>query len=142
MNISLTSEEIKALQVRHKQERDGRVRDRIKAVLLRAKGWSQVQIAEALLIRPETVHEHLQDFIQNKKLKPDNGGSQSLLDSAQTQGIIQHLEEYSYTKVSDICAYVHDVYGVQFTVSGMTKWLHHKEFLILLSFSRHFLKRH
>lgn len=128
MNISLSPEEIKALQVRHKKERDGRVRDRIKAVVLFAQGWSQVQIAQALMIRPETVHDHLEDFLKNKKLKPENGGSQSLLDACQTQAIIQHLEEHSYTKVSDICAYVRDVYGVQFTVSGMTKWLHHQEF--------------
>jgi len=128
MNISLTPEEIKALQVRHKKERDSRVCDRIKAVVLFAQGWSQVQIAQALMIRPETVHDHLEDFLKNKKLKPENGGSQSLLDASQTQALIQHLEEYSYTKVSDICVYVHDVYGVQFTVSGMTKWLHHQEF--------------
>lgn len=128
MKISLTTTQIKELEAQHKKERDGRVRDRIKAVLLGTKGWSQVQIAEALIIRPETVHEHLQDFIQNQKLKPENGGSQSLLDALQTQAIIQHLEEYSYTKASDICAYVHDVYGVQFTISGMTKWLHHQAF--------------
>lgn len=129
MKVSLTPSQIKELETQHKQERDGRVRDRIKAVLLRAKGWSQVQIAQALIIRPETVHEHLQDFINHQKLKPENGGSQSLLDAVQASAIIQHLEECSYTKASDICAYVHEAYGVQFTVSGMTKWLHHQEFV-------------
>jgi transposase len=128
MNISLTPEEIKALQIRHKKERDSRVADRIKAVVLFAQGWSQVQIAQALMIRPETVHDHLDDFLKNQKLKPANGGSLSLLNVQQTQEIVHHLETYTYMKVSDICAHVSSSYGVEFTVSGMTKWLHRQEF--------------
>lgn len=47
------------LTLQHKQERDGRIRDRIKAVLLHDKGWSLRQIAEALLISDEAVRNHL-----------------------------------------------------------------------------------
>jgi transposase len=128
MQIHLTAEEKDALEARHKRERDGRVKDRLKAVLLFSEGWSQVAIAQALRIRPETVHDHLEDYRQLKKLKPENGGSSGHLTAEQTCALIEHLEAHTYTKVSDICAYVQQVYQVAFTVSGMTKWLHHHGF--------------
>jgi hypothetical protein len=40
MKIFLTDEERSALQKQHKKERDKRICDRIKAVLLRDKGWA------------------------------------------------------------------------------------------------------
>jgi len=46
----LNDQEKQQLKPHHKQESDGQVRDRIKAVLLYDKGWSPQQIAEALLI--------------------------------------------------------------------------------------------
>ena len=51
MKIELTIKEKEELESRHSKERDGRVRDRIKAVLLNAEGWTQKQIAQALRIR-------------------------------------------------------------------------------------------
>ena len=75
MEIILTSSEKQALEERHKKERDGRIKDRIKAVLLHCEGWSQVQISQALRIRPETVHDHLDAYKRTQKLKPENGGS-------------------------------------------------------------------
>ena len=46
----LNDHERTQLRVQHKKERDGRIRDRIKAVLLHDRGWTPQQIAEALLI--------------------------------------------------------------------------------------------
>jgi transposase len=128
MKIELTNKQKDELKAQHKKERDGRVRDRIKAVILCAEGWSQNQIAQALLIRPETVHDHLNDFQSSQKLKPENGGSESHLKADETVKIVQHLQIQTYTKVSDICAYVQESCGVTFTVSGMTKWLHRHGF--------------
>ena len=128
MKIDLSEHEKQQLETRHKSERDGRVRDRIKAVLLHDEGWTQVEIAQALRIRPETVHDHLEEFKRLKKLTPLNGGSASQLTLAQTNELIAHLEERTYTKVSDICCYVQATYSVVFTVSGMTKWLHRHKF--------------
>ena len=54
MENFLDNTERENLKKQHKQERDGRIRDRIKAVLLYDKGWSYQQIAEAL-----SKHAHL-----------------------------------------------------------------------------------
>ena len=123
MRITLTAAEKKALEINHRTERDSRVSDRIKAVLLYEEGWTQVQIAQALRISNDTVHDHLQEYIKSNKLKPENGGSDSKLNSTQTTALIAHLENTIVTKVSAICALVYRNYGVKYTVSGMTKWL-------------------
>ena len=128
MQIILTSKDKEAFEKQHKQERDRRVSDRIKAVLLHSEGWSQMQIAQALRIRSETVHDHLEDYRDLKKLKPENGGSKGYLNKAQIQELTAHLEEHTYVKVSDICSYVKEQYQIEFTVPGTTSWLHHYGF--------------
>ena len=69
MKIELTVSEKEELESQHSKERDRRVADRIKAVLLTAEGWTQKQIAQALRIRYETVQDHLNDYQKSKKLK-------------------------------------------------------------------------
>src|SRR5476651_2151995 len=118
MKIVLTIIE-KELELQHSKERDRRVADRIKAVLLNAEGWTQMQIAQALRIRYETVQDHLDDYQNSKKLKPENGGSKSHLNSDQTSQLIRHLEANTYLKVEHIFAYVEQTFHVKFTSSGM-----------------------
>ncbi len=62
MKIELTKEDKQELETLHKGERDRRVADRIKAVLLFSEGWTQLQISQALRLRPETIHDHLEDY--------------------------------------------------------------------------------
>ena len=128
MKIELTVREKEELESQHSKERDRRVADRIKAVLLTAEGWTQKQIAQALRIRYETVQDHLNDYQKSKKLKPGNGGSMSHLTSHQTSELIKHLEDNTYLKAELICAYVEHTFGVRFTASGMTKWLQRNNF--------------
>jgi transposase len=128
MKIELTKEEKQELETQHKRERDRRVADRIKAVLLFSEGWTQFQISQALRLRPETIHDHLEDYRRSRKLKPENGGSAPHLSADQIEAVTTHLETNTYLKVEDICAYVQRTYRVTFTVSGMTKWLHHHKF--------------
>ena len=78
-NIKLTIEQKIALEALHDESRDGRVRDRIKAVLLRSEGWSTPMIAQALRLHETTIVRHINDYISKNKLAPENGGSQPYL---------------------------------------------------------------
>ncbi len=80
----------------HDSIRDGRIRDRIKAVLLVSEGWSQTIISQALRIHESTVVRHLSEYVLYEKLKPENGGSQSRLSATQTMQLIGHLTEKRY----------------------------------------------
>ena len=126
--MELTSQEKTSLEEQHRKTRDGRIRDRIKAVLLSSEGWSMAQISQALRIHLETVRTHLQEYAASKKVKPENGGSVSKLDVSQTAELIAHLEATTYMKVSDMCAHVLGTYGIAYTIQGMTSWLHAHDF--------------
>ena len=119
----LDDKERAQLRIQHKQERDGRIRDRIKAVLLYDGGWSPQQIAEALLISDQAVRNHIDEYVASKKLKPQNGGSQEKLSDKQSRQLEDHLQKHTYLYVKDIVAYVEIVLKVKYTVHGMRNWL-------------------
>jgi transposase len=128
MNIKLTPELKSALELRHSKVRDGYERDRIKAVLLHAKGWTTVMIAQALLVHESTISRHLHDFIDEQKLTLGNGGSLSHLDSEQTKQLIEHLSDVTYFHTHQICSYIKATFNIDYSVSGFNKWLHHNGF--------------
>lgn len=109
---------------RHGSERDRRICDRIKAVLMYDDGYSYDEIAKVLLLSHEAIRKHIRDFLKFQKLKPENGGSESKLSQAEQQELSRHLEDNNYIVVKDICAYVEREYGKRYTVSGMVRLLY------------------
>ena len=75
----LTELEKSNLKNAHKQERDRRICDRIKAVLMYDDGYSTEEIGRVLLLSNEGIRKHLKDYYSKDKLKPENGGSYSRL---------------------------------------------------------------
>ncbi len=124
MKMVLTPQQKQQLEEMYDSTHDGRVRDRIKAVLLASEGWSQAMISQALRIHESTVARHLSDYVLSEKLKPENGGSQSQLSVGQTMKLIEHLTEKTYFHTHQIVAYVQAEFGIRYTVAGMNKWLH------------------
>src|SRR5271163_4953417 len=94
-----------ALRERHRKERDGRVKDRLKAVLLRDKGYSYEEIAEVLFLSDEAVRKHVVDYLREQKLAPENGGSEPELNADDTAKLLAHLEERTYLYVREIVVY-------------------------------------
>ena len=97
-------------------------------MLLKSEGWGDNQIAQALRIHVSTIRHHLSDYVEKKKLAPASGGSTSRLNQAQTDELIAHLMDQTYVTVKEICAYVEQTYGINYSVSGMTDWLHNHKF--------------
>ena len=88
----LSDEERVQLKAQHKKERDKRICDRIKAVLLYDKEWSFQEIAEVLLLTEEAIRHHVSEYKSSKKLKPEGGGSEEKLSAEQVQKLESHLE--------------------------------------------------
>jgi len=128
MNISLTPQQKTELEALHRKERDSKVSDRIKAVLLFSEGWSQSQIAQALRIHEITVAAHVKDYLLDNKLKNECGGSNSKLTSKKTEELIKHLELNTYPTTKEIIAYVEKAYAVKYTQQGMFNWLKKHKF--------------
>lgn len=123
MQSFLSENEKIQLRKQHKHERDKRICDRIKAVLLFDEGWNLKQIAHVLLLDDETIRIHIQDYKNAYKLKADHKGSFSKLDPMQTKCLLSHLENTTYLYVKDITSYVRCIFGVSYSIAGMTFWL-------------------
>jgi len=126
--IFLSDAERAQLRAQHKQERDRRICDRIKAVLLYDKNWSIAAIAEALLLSEDAVREHIAEYRKSKKLKPENGGSAEKLSIEQSEQLRQHLQRHTYLYVKDIIAYVQSTWSITYSVPGMRNWLQRHNF--------------
>jgi hypothetical protein len=99
MKNFLSTEERNHLRSQHKKERDKRVCDRIKAVLLYDEGWTYEQIAHVLLLTHEAVRQHVFDYQSSRKLKPQSGGSFEILFDEQSKLLEKHLQEHTYLYV-------------------------------------------
>ena len=128
MGWKLSDKERKDLIQRRRRERDKRICDRIKAVLAFDDGYGYSEIARILLLDDETIRRHIDDYQQESKLAPNNGGSDGKLSTREAQELIEHLTEVTYLHVKNICHYVKLQYHKEYSLSGMTKWLHAHHF--------------
>lgn len=119
----LTDDERSRLRAQHKQERDRRICDRIKAVLLHDKDWSYKEIADALLLSEDAIRHHIRDYQVSSKLKPEGGGSTEKLSKEQSEQLEAHLQEHIYLYVKDITSWIKSKWGIHYSQSGLICWL-------------------
>ena len=112
-----------ALICAHKVERDGLIRDRIKAVLWADKGEAIAKIAELLLIDEKTVRRHVKDYFDNDKIDGGSGGSKGKLDEGQALRLKELLAACDVPDADDARERARKLLGVKFSISGMTAWL-------------------
>ena len=123
MKNFLTAEERTNLKGQHRRERDRRICDRIKAVLLSDDGWTHPMIAKVLLLDDQTVGNYIKDYRESGKLKHESGGSTGKLTAHETKRLISHLETTLYLHIHEICTYVEETYGKLYTVPGMQTYI-------------------
>ncbi|AGA90273.1 transposase [Thioflavicoccus mobilis 8321] len=126
-DYTLGAERITELRAAHRQTRDKREADRIKAVVLLGTGWSAEQVAEVLQVDPNTVRNHFKRYQQGGvKALGDVAfrGSACALDEGQLAELDAHLQTHLYQTAKAIAAWVKTTFGVSYTGSGMTALLH------------------
>ncbi len=125
MKIFITDEQKAELEHFHHTCRDKRECDRIKAILLASEGWSSVMIAQALRLHETTVNCHISDYLNHRKLKPDNGDSQGYLSETQTQELIAYLTANLLPTTQAVIRLVEAWWDINYTVPGMstTQWI-------------------
>lgn len=128
MKNFLSDDERSRLIFQHKKERDKRTCDRIKAILLYDKGWTLMQIAEALLLSDDAIRQHIKDYKASQKITPESGGSTEKLTNEQSMALVDHLQLHTYLYIKDIISYVNSVFKISYTVSGMRCWLKRNNF--------------
>lgn len=123
MKTILTEAQKSDLEKRHRSEKNAKVCDRIKAVLLHSEGWTHKHISQALRIHESTVFDHLDEYRRLEKLHIQSGGSESKLGEAESKELEIHLEENTYASTKGIITYVKEKYAISYTPQGMQAWL-------------------
>lgn len=124
MKDFLTPEQVTELRARHRAERDGKVRDRIKAVLWHNEGKTLAEIARLLFLDEGTIAVHLYEFEESQKLTLESGGSESKLSGPKLRMLVAELSENLYATTNAIIAWVESKWGISYTVAGMNTLLH------------------
>src|SRR5450830_866437 len=128
MSEFLTSSERASLKSAHSIERDRKIGDRMKVVLLADQGESLAMIAKFLLIDEQTARRHLKDYFDNDKLGGSSGGSQGKLRPAQTEKLKSLLAAGDVPTAKAAVEKVKSLFGIKFSISGMTDWLKRSRF--------------
>jgi transposase len=126
-DYTLGAEKLTELRAAHRQTRDKREADRIKAVVLLGTGWSAEQFAEVLQVDPNTVRNHFKRYEQRGVKALGHvafRGSACALVEGQLAELDAHLQTHLYQTAKANVAWVKATFGVSCTESGMTALLH------------------
>lgn len=123
----LTPAQITSLKVAHKQARDKRSADRIKAVLALSEGYEYAEIAHLLLLDETTLRRYVERFQEEDikgLLECHYTGGVSDLTLIQQQDLTKYLQDNTLPTASAVSAYIEKKYRVKYTPNGVTKLLH------------------
>jgi transposase len=132
VDYTLPSDEVTRSRAAHRRTREQREADCIKAAILLASGWRAEDVAEALLVDPNTVRAHFKRYRAGgleALLKVEYHGSEAQLSDAQPERLDRHLPEHLYLSAKDIAAWVEAEFKVTDTPSGITALLHRLGFV-------------
>jgi len=123
----LTDEQVTQLKLAHKQTREKRLADRIKAVLMVHFEFTYEQIKQALLLDEITVRRYKKKLEEKGiagLLEYRYTGGQTRLIESQEQELKIFLQENTKRTAKEVVDYIEKTYGVTFSVIGITKLLH------------------
>lgn len=123
----LTEAQVIQLKLAHKQTREKRLADRIKAVLYVHFGLSYEEIAKLLMFDEVTVRRYCTQFKEkgvDGLLEYRYTGGQTRLTTNQEAQLKVFLRDTTKRTAKEVVDYVEKVYGVRFSVIGITKLLH------------------
>jgi len=129
--LILSDQQIAKLRIAHRTAKKKRDADRIKAIVLLARGWTPIQVAEALLVDDETIRNYMKRYQSGgvkALLKDDYKGFIGKLSDEEIKLLDSHLQQETYLKVQDIVSYVKKVFKIEYTISGMTDLLHRLDY--------------
>ena len=124
--MKLAATKIEELELAHSKAKNSKEADKIKCIISLGKGISWELIKEVLLISDGTIKNY-QDAYESgglKKLLVTNyEGHNHKLTSKKEQTLCHYVEQYNVLSSSQVCRYVKNRFGINFTVNGMTRTL-------------------
>ena len=131
MDKFLTENEVLDLRTRHRDEKDGRQRDKIKTILMLNDGYTYAEISNVNCFDNGTGRNYFTRFSDGgiENLLQDNyNGRKSFLTEEQIEELGKHLDENIYPNTKEISEYIEKTYGVIYSAEGLRDLLKRKEF--------------
>ena len=127
MGSLLTSKQRRELLEAHRVEKYQRFADRIKAILLLDSNWQVADIAEALLIDPDTVRNYKQLY-ESKGIEGlcsfAYDGRECQLSAKEIKQLTKELRSKIYLCTAAIINFIKKIFKVDYSTSGVTALLH------------------
>lgn len=128
----LTKEQVSLLKQAHKEIKDKKLADRVKAVLSLNSGFEYAQVAEILLLDETTLRRYVQKFQDHGLpglVETHYLGSQSRLTATQLLELKTHFTLNTPQTVSGVMSFIHRQYKVAYSTIGATKLMHRLGFV-------------
>lgn len=123
----LTVQQVNVLRQAHRTIRDKKLADRIKAVLMLHNGFTSKQISEALLLDTVTIFRYVKKFQRgglDGLLEMHYSGGKTALTLVQETELKEYLRDNTKRTAKEVVSHIEKMYGVNFSVIGVTKLLH------------------
>ena len=127
----LTQNEKDILKARHRQERDKRLCDRIKSILLLDEGWTYPQVAHALLLDDDTIRRYYKTYSEGGKealLNLNYTGKACRLNQEQLKQLKIYVKEEAPSSAKQVINFAKNHFGACYTASAMVSLLHRLNF--------------
>ena len=125
--IKLSENEKQELIRLHSSIKEGKIRDRIKAIILLNDGYSKAEVERILLITKRTILK-----IQNKYLKKgieallvdNNIGYEGKLTVEEKEELKKDLREKIFSTAKEVCEHVRNKFKKEYKSESMVQLLH------------------
>lgn len=127
MDNRLSKEEILNLLNIHHKTKNRSDADKIKCIIYWGKGWTWEQIKEALFITDGTIKSYIDKYKKKSLqslLENHNKGNNYKLSKSEENILINYVERYPVSSAKQVCKYIKNKFGKNYTISGITKTLH------------------
>lgn len=128
----LTDQQVLELRAAHKQTKEKRLADRIKAVLMVHNGFTFDQIRQALLVDEGTVRRYCIQYQQTGMkglLEYRYTGGSSRLTRLQERELKNFLQDTTHQTARSVVAHIKKTYNIAYSTIGATKLLHRLGFV-------------
>ena len=128
----LSQSERESLKALHRKERDKKICDRIKAILLLDNGWSYDRIAAVLLLDSDTIRRYYTMYLDGGKevlFNLNYSGGSCELNQDQLDQLKSYVKEKPPTSALEVAIFIKRQFKVEYTTSGVVSLLHRLGFI-------------
>jgi len=126
MTIKLSQEEKIKIKKLHRNCKQRKHADKLKAILMLDNGFSCVEVGEVLLLDDDTIRNYRNTYLNEGSgflLNDNNKGTTALLSIEQLELLEQHITENVYADSKGIVVWITNEFGIAYTASGINSLL-------------------